>query len=99
LAAKELRFRKKTGHNVAAAVAVDGNYRVVSNNEMPWLVPLCLWLALVALVVAAFVFAVRNARALRRDVRERRDTAQARLESQATALVDELFARSPDKTE
>jgi len=71
----------------------------VSNSDMPWLVPLCLWLAMVALATGAFVVAVRNARALRRDICERRDAAQARLEKQATALVDELLTRSPDGTE
>ncbi len=60
---------------------------------MPWLVPLCLWLALVGLVTGVFVASVRNARALRRDVHERRDAAQAGLERQANALVDELLAR------
>ena len=60
---------------------------------MPWLVPLCLWLALVGLVTGVFVASVRNARALRRDVNERRDAAQAGLERQANALVDELLAR------
>ena len=60
---------------------------------MPWLVPLCLLLALVGLVTGVFVASVRNARALRRDVCERRDAAQAGLERQANALVDELLAR------
>ena len=66
---------------------------------MPWLVPLCLCLALVALVTGVFVASVRNARALRQDLDTRRDAAQARLERQANALADELLARTPEKTE
>jgi hypothetical protein len=66
---------------------------------MPWLVPLCLCLALVALVTGVFVASVRNARALRQDLDARRDAAQARLERQANALADELLARTPEKTE
>ena len=66
---------------------------------MPWLVPLCLCLALVAIVTGVFVAAVRNARALRRDLDDRRDAAQARLERQANALADELLARTPERTE
>jgi hypothetical protein len=65
---------------------------------MPWLVPLCLCLALVALISGVFVAAVKNARALRRDLNVRRDAAQARLEEQANALADELLARTPDET-
>jgi hypothetical protein len=66
---------------------------------MPWLIPLCLWLALVAIVIGVFFASVKNARALRRDLNERRDAAQARLEWQANALADELLARTPEKTE
>jgi hypothetical protein len=66
---------------------------------MPWLVPLCLCLALLALVTGVFVASVRNARALRRDINERFDAVQARLEKQANALADELFARTKDTTE
>jgi hypothetical protein len=66
---------------------------------MPWLVPLCLCLALLALVTGVFVASVRNARALRRDLNERFDAVQARLEKQANALADELFARTKDTTE
>jgi len=66
---------------------------------MPWLVPLCLCLALVAIVTGVFVAAVRNARALRRDLDERFDAAQARLERQANAIADELLARTPERTE
>jgi hypothetical protein len=65
---------------------------------MPWLVPLCLCLALVGLISGVFVASVRNARALRRDLDERRDAAQARLETQANALADELLARTPEGT-
>jgi hypothetical protein len=71
----------------------------VSKREMPWLVPLCLCLALVGLITGVFVASVRNARALRRDLDERRDAAQARLERQANALADELLARTPEGTE
>jgi hypothetical protein len=66
---------------------------------MPWLIPLCLCLALVALVAAVFVASVRNARALRRDLDERFDAAQARLEKQANAIADELLGRTKDTTE
>jgi hypothetical protein len=66
---------------------------------MPWLVPLCLCLALVGLVTGVFVASVRNARALRRDMNERRDAAQAHLERQANALADELLGRTPERTE
>jgi hypothetical protein len=66
---------------------------------MPWLIALCLCLALLALVTAVFVAAVRNARALRRDLDERFDAVQTRLEKQAVALADELLARTKDTTE
>lgn len=66
---------------------------------MPWLIALCLCLALLALVTAVFVAAVRNARALRRDLDERFDAVQTRLEKQAVALADELLARTKDRTE
>ena len=57
---------------------------------MPWLVPLCLCLALVGLVSAVFIASVKNARALRRNLDERFDAVQIRLEQQANALADEL---------
>jgi hypothetical protein len=66
---------------------------------MSWLIPLCLCLALLALVTAVFIASVRNARALRRDLDERFDAAQARLEKQANAIADELLARTKDTTE
>ena len=66
---------------------------------MPWLIPLCLCLALVAPVSGVFVASVRNARALRRDLHERFDAVQARLEKQANDLADELLARTKDRTE
>ena len=66
---------------------------------MPWLIPLCLCLALVAIVTAIFVASVKNARALRRDINERFDDVQARLEKQANALADELLARTKDTKE
>jgi hypothetical protein len=66
---------------------------------MPWLVPLCLCLGLVALVTAVFVASVRNARAIRQDLDERFDAVQARLEEQANALADELLARNKNTTE
>ena len=72
---------------------------MVSKSEMPWLIPLCLCLALLALVTAVFVASVRNARALRRDLDERFDAVQVRLEQQANALADELLARTKDTTE
>ena len=66
---------------------------------MPWLIPLCLCLALLALVTAVFVASVRNARALRRDLDERFEAAQVRLEKQANAIADELLARTKDTPE
>lgn len=66
---------------------------------MPWLIPLCLCLALLALVTGVFVAAVRNARALRRDINERFNGVQAGLEKQANALADELLARTEDTQE
>ena len=66
---------------------------------MPWLVPLLLCLALVAIVSGVFVASVRNARALRRDLDERFDAVQARLEKQANAIADELVARTKDTSE
>jgi hypothetical protein len=66
---------------------------------MPWLIPLCLCLALLTLVTAVFVASVRNARALRRDLDERFDAVQARLEKQANTIADELLARTKDATE
>jgi hypothetical protein len=66
---------------------------------MPWLIPLCLFLALLALVTGVAVASVRNARALRRDINERFDAVQAQLEKQANALADELLARTKDPVE
>jgi hypothetical protein len=66
---------------------------------MPWLVPLLLCLALVAIVSGVFVASVRNARALRRDLNDRFDAVQARLEKQANAIADELVARMKDTRE
>jgi hypothetical protein len=72
--------------------------RCLSVN-MPWLIPLGLCLALLALISGVFVASVRNARALRRDLDERFDAVQAQLEKQANALADELLARTKDATE
>ena len=66
---------------------------------MPWLIPLCLCLAMVAIVSGVFVAAVRNARALRRDLNDRFDAVQAQLEKQANAIADELVARTKDTRE
>ena len=66
---------------------------------MPWLIPLCLCLALLALVTAVFRASVRNARALRRDIDDRFETVQARLEQQANVIADELLARTKDTTD
>jgi hypothetical protein len=71
----------------------------VSKIEMPWFIPLCLFVTLLALITAVFVASVRNARALRRDLTERFDAVEARLEKQANALADELLGRSNDTTE
>jgi hypothetical protein len=66
---------------------------------MPWLIPLCLCLAMVAIVSGVFVAAVKNARALRRDMSVRFDAVQARLEKQANAIADEIVARTKDTKE
>ena len=66
---------------------------------MGWLVPVFLWLGLVAIVIGVFFAAVKNARTLRRDLDQRFDAVQARLEEQANALADELLARTRDKTD
>jgi hypothetical protein len=66
---------------------------------MPWLIPLCLCLALVAIVSGVFVASVRNARALRRDLNDRFEAVQAQLEKQANAIADELVARTKDTKE
>ena len=71
----------------------------MSNSDMPWLIALCLCLAVLALVTAVFVASVRNARALRRDLDERFDAVQTQLEKQAVALADELLARTKNTTE
>ena len=63
---------------------------------MPWLIPLCLCLALLALVTGVFVASVRNARAIRRDLDERFDAVQARLERDANRIADEFVARTDD---
>ena len=63
------------------------------------LLPVLLCLGLVALICAIFVGAVRNARALKRDVDERFTGIQDKLERQANALADELFARKKDSTD
>ena len=71
----------------------------VSNANMASLVPLALFLGLLVLVGAVFVASVRNARALRRNLDERFDAVQIRLEQQANALADELLVRTKDRTE
>jgi hypothetical protein len=63
------------------------------------LVPLILWVALLVLVAGVFVASVKNARALRRDVNQRFDALQVRLEEQANALADELLSRTKDTGE
>ena len=64
---------------------------------MPWLVPLCLCLALVALVIGVFVASVKNARAIKRDLDTRFNAVQARLEMDANSIADELLARVEDR--
>jgi hypothetical protein len=66
---------------------------------MSWLVPLCLWLGLIALVAGVAVASVRNARALRRDLDKRFDAIQAQLEKRANALADELLDRTKDRAD
>ena len=65
----------------------------VSNSDVPWLVPLCVCLALLALLIGVFVASLRNARAIRRDLDERFDAVQARLEQDANRIADELLGR------
>lgn len=66
---------------------------------MPWLIPLFLWLALIALVISVTIASVKNARALKRDLDRRFDAIQVQLEKRANALADELLARPEDKAE
>ena len=66
---------------------------------MTWLVPLCLFIALLVLTTSVFVASVRNARALRRNLDERFAAVQLRLEQQANALTDKLLARTKDEVE
>jgi hypothetical protein len=69
----------------------------VSNSDMPWLVPLCLCLALLALVTGVFVASVRNARAIRKDLDRRFNAVQAKLEMDANKIADELLVRVKDR--
>ena len=62
---------------------------------MFWLIPVGFFVALVALITLVFVGSVRNARALRRDVDDRFNDIQERLEQQANALAD-LLTRKQD---
>ena len=64
---------------------------------MVWLVALVVCLCLVAILITIFIGAVKNARALRRDLNRRFDDVQMRLEKQANALADELLARPNDR--
>ena len=66
---------------------------------MLWLTALCLCLAVLGIITAVFFAAVRNARTLKRDLNERFDGVQMRLEKQANALADELLGRTKDTTE
>ena len=63
---------------------------------MPWLMPLCLCLALLALVTGIFVASVRMLGAIRQDFDKRFVAVQARLEWDANRLADELSARPSD---
>lgn len=100
------RMQEEAARTTASATTGKGppcrraaTVRPVSNSGMAWLISLCLWLALLALIAGVAVASVRNARALRRDINERFDAMQARLEQQANALADELLARTKDPTE
>ena len=66
---------------------------------MVWLVAFGVSLVLVAIFVTIFIGAVKNARALRRDLNKRFDDVQLRLEKQANALADELLTRTHDRPE
>ena len=66
---------------------------------MVWLIASGLFVGLVAIVIAVFVASLKNARALRRDLDQRFDDVQARLEKQANALADELLTRTEGPTD
>ena len=70
----------------------------MSYVHMFWLIPLGFCLALVVLVTLVFVGSVRNARALRRDVDQRFNDIQGKLEQQANALA-ELLTREQDSVD
>ena len=72
---------------------------MVSKVDMTWLVALCFCLALLALITGVFVASVRNARALRRDLDDRFDALQARLERQANRIADDLLTRTNDRVD
>lgn len=57
------------------------------------MVPVLIVLSVVALLVMIGVAAVRNARAIKRDVEERFKTIDARLKADANSLVDHLLDR------
>ena len=71
----------------------------MSKSDMPWLIPLCLCLAMLALVTGVFVASVRNARAIRKDLDQRFDAVQARLERDANSIADELLTRTSDRAD
>ena len=71
----------------------------VPENDVGWLAPLCVWLALVALLIGVFIASLRNARAIKRDLDQRFHAVQARLERDANALADELLGREHDRAE
>ena len=73
--------------------------RAVSNNDVTWLVSLCVWLALLALLTGVFVASLRNARAIKRDLDARFDAVQARLEKDANSIADELLGRDSDSAD
>ena len=72
---------------------------LVSKRNVPWLIPLALWVALLAIVSGVFVASVKNARALKRDLDRRFDAIGAGLEQRANALADELLGSKTETRE
>jgi ABC-type transport system involved in cytochrome bd biosynthesis fused ATPase/permease subunit len=61
--------------------------------------PIAIVAVLVIAVIALTVVFIRNARVIRRDVRQKTDALQARLEEAANAVVDDLFKANRPPTQ
>lgn len=55
--------------------------------------------ALIVLVLGLVRTCIRNARAIKRDMDQRFDALQARLERDANSLADEILSKTPDHSE